>query len=104
MAINLKQLEAGKLRAIEKRINSLDDTVWIRQLSVAQIDELQAIEDDHVRAMETMRLCLTDETGVTLTTEAVEAVNSQNNNNVLGEIGAAIIDVNWLRGDPSGES
>lgn len=102
MAMNLNQLAAGKLRNIEVRIEALNDTVFIRQISLNDIEEVIELEGEE-RAKELTRIALTDSADTECTLELVDQIYGNNNQLVAKEIQEAILKVNGY-GVVSGES
>ena len=94
MGISIAALEAGKKRIHTVEIDSIGDSVMIRELSTKELENLlekhKDDEDGSASTKALWRACITDDMGETLTEDQVNTLFDNNPGSVLKEISEAI--------------
>lgn len=99
----LKELEKGVLRTIEVPLDSVDDTVHVRQLSYAAMKEIRDIEDKDKQAVEMLLRTITDEENTQLTVDMLDEIKENNSTEIQNDLFKAFAKVNGIGESLEGE-
>jgi len=91
--ISRKSIVDGVLKPREKHIESIDESVLLMPLSIAEGDEVNAIEDSSDRLAKLFKLSLRDEDGTQFSDDEIQRIFNNNSARTITEISIAIQEV-----------